>query len=473
MNARVNRTGGDTPHFKLAQTLKDTIDLVAHIGQYTKITGHSDKQTMAVCPLPQHDDKDASLSITPEKGFFYCHGCHATGTAVQFHMHMHGTSFREAVDELAQRYGLPPAAQPLADRDDTEGRDLALLDERAKLYHKTLCHPQAREAIACIKGRELTVESLQRFMIGYGLPQRGMRAPDVQLVRAGLTSKKGFEYMADRIVFPIRDASGVVRSFSGRIATGQGEADDRPKYLNGPETAYFSKGSLLYGLYEARQAIQETRRAIVVEGHLDVVMAHQHGFRNVVGSMGTALTQTHLRNLFRRADEIVVCFDPDAAGVKGAMRAIREAAPILTDDKRLSVLTLPAGLDPDGFLRTHGAEMFASRVASATAASRFAIEHLLGESNLRTVEGRAAFHQHVGALSEAFVAAPHFRAELCAAATLEADLQAMASALDVRDSDDAAQIEDALVRLQERSTMLLEALQRRALPRIRCGTAPA
>lgn len=445
----------DSPHYLLAQEIKEKVDIVDFISQFTKIAGKTEKQSMAVCPF--HDDTDASMSINPKKGFFYCHGCQATGTVVQFHQRYQGLEFREAVDDLAQKYGFRRVV-PLSEREDEEGQDLSLLNTSARNYHFNLTNEAARPAVNYMKDRGLTVESIRKFMIGFGLPRSGpVRNPPAHLVRAGLISEKGYEYMSGRMVFPIRDESGVVRSFAGRIVE---EGDTRPKYMNGPETAYFSKSNQLFGLYESRGTIAETRRTIVVEGYMDVVMLHQYGVSNAVAAMGTALSSQNIEALFRRADEIVLCLDPDKAGTKGAMRAITEAAPVLQDNQRISVLLLPPGQDPDEFVIQYGAEQFKALVDNAIPASTFVIKQKMDGAVMRTSEGRAAFRKEMDDFADLFVSAPHFRRELRESALIQSDLKAMASLSNLANIDDENAIEEELIRIQDRAAGLIDRLHK-------------
>lgn len=445
----------DSPHYLLAQEIKEKIDIVEFIRQFTKISGKTEKQSMAVCPF--HDDKDASMSINPKKGFFYCHGCQANGTVVQFHQRFQGLEFREAVDDLAQKYGLRRVV-PLAEREDEEGQDLALLNAAGRSYHFNLKSPEARGAVDYMKSRGLTVESIRRFMIGYGTPKpRPARNPPAQHVRAGLLSEKGYEYMSDRMVFPIRDEAGVVRSFAGRILQA---GDTRPKYMNGPETPYFSKTNQLFGLYESRATLSETRRAVVVEGYFDVVMLHQHGVTNAVAAMGTALSAQNIETLFRRVDEIVLCLDPDKAGIKGILRAITEAAPVMQDTRRLSVLLLPPGQDPDEYVLQHSAEQFKALLDHATPASTFVTQQMMDGAVMRTSEGRAAFRKSMDDFADLFVNAPHFRRELRESALVQSDLKAMASLSNLANIDDESAIEEELIRLQERAAGLIDRLHK-------------
>ena len=257
----------------------------------------------------------------------------------------------------------------------------------------------AQPAIAYLKGRGLTGEVAARFGLGYSPDEwDSLRQvfPDYEndvLVESGLVIEKSeeggghrkrYDRFRGRIMFPIRNTKGQVIGFGGRVMDG-GE----PKYLNSPETPLFQKGSELYGLFEARQAIREAGYVLVTEGYMDVVALAQLGFANAVATLGTACTPDHVQKLFRFTDSVVFSFDGDAAGRRAARKALDGALPYATDTRSIKFLFLPAEHDPDSYVREFGQEAFAEQIRQATPLSRFLIEAASVDCDLQSAEGRA------------------------------------------------------------------------------------
>jgi DNA primase len=250
-------------------------------------------------------------------------------------------------------------------------------------------------AIDYLKGRGLTGEIAARFRIGYApgdwqaLENVFPKYDDRALVEAGLVIEnegKRYDRFRDRVMFPIHSARGAVIGFGGRVL-GEGE----PKYLNSPETPLFEKGREIYGLVQAREAIRAAGRVLIVEGYMDVVALAQFGLGYAVATLGTATTPIHVSKLLRLADELVFCFDGDAAGRKAAWRALEVSLSLAPDHKPIRFLFLPDGEDPDTYVRRHGKEAFETRVREAQPLSDFLLGELRAESNLATAEGRARF----------------------------------------------------------------------------------
>jgi len=375
------------------QTLLGRVDIVEVVDRHVPLK-KAGANYQACCPF--HSEKSPSFTVSPTKQFYHCFGCGAHGTAIGFLMEHAGKTFPEAVEELARDAGLavPREERPGDAQRREEAGDLsAVLLTAAKYYRAAL--RDAPQAIDYLKGRGLTGAIAGRFGVGYApdawQPLSG-HVPDyadARLEQAGLVVSgeggKRYDRFRDRIMFPIHDSRGRVIGFGGRVL-GQGE----PKYLNSPETAVFSKGRELYGLYLARNAIRDASRVVVVEGYMDVVALAQHGIEYAVATLGTSTTPTHAQKLFRLADSVVFCFDGDAAGRKAAWRALENTLPVLQDGKDARFLFLPDGEDPDDFVRARGRTAFEAALSQATPAS----EYLLGELSVRhppdTAEGRAA-----------------------------------------------------------------------------------
>ncbi len=375
------------------QTLLSRTDVVAVIDRHVPLR-KAGANYVACCPF--HNEKTPSFSVSPAKQFYHCFGCGAHGTAVGFLMDYAGKSFPEAVEELARDAGLevPRIATGSARAKPEPGPDLnEVLLAAARFFRARL--KEAPAAIAYLKARGLTGEVAARFGIGYapdawqGLAAAFPHYDDPALEAAGLViagdDHKRYDRFRDRIVFPIHDARGRVIGFGGRVL-GSGE----PKYLNSPETALFSKGRELYGLYLARSAIRDAGQVVVVEGYLDVVALAQHGIAHAVATLGTATTPVHAQKLFRLTDNVVFCFDGDAAGRKAAWRALENALPVVSDGKNARFLFLPDGEDPDDFVRRHGKAAFDSAVDAALPLSQFLVDELTRRHPPDSTEGRAA-----------------------------------------------------------------------------------
>uniref|UniRef100_UPI002FE1ABC3 DNA primase n=1 Tax=Noviherbaspirillum sp. TaxID=1926288 RepID=UPI002FE1ABC3 len=356
---------------------------------------------MGLCPF--HNEKSPSFTVSPTKQFYHCFGCGAHGTAIGFLIEYSGLGFVEAVKDLAQNVGMIVPDQdrlPPAQRAEVQAKSLALSDamtQACDFYRQQL--RGAQHAVAYLKGRGLTGEIAARFGLGYApdgwdsLRQVFPNYDAPQLVEAGLLIEKGdedggprkrYDRFRDRIMFPIRNTKGQVIGFGGRVLDG-GE----PKYLNSPETPLFQKGSELYGLFEARQAIREAGYALVTEGYMDVVALAQLGFPQAVATLGTACTPTHVQKLLRQTDHVIFSFDGDAAGRRAARRALDACLPHASDNKTLKFLFLPAEHDPDSYVREMGADAFEQQVRDAMPLSQFLVKEVTADNDLSTSEGRA------------------------------------------------------------------------------------
>ncbi len=383
------------------QDLLNRVDIVDVVGRYVQLK-KGGANFMGLCPF--HNEKSPSFTVSPTKQFFHCFGCGAHGTAIGFLMEFSGMGFVEAVKDLAQNVGMTVPEQedrlPPAQRAEMRSKSLALSDamtQACNFYRQQL--RGARQAIDYLKGRGLTGEVAARFWVGYapdGWDSLRSVFPDYDaeaLVEAGLVidksseeggGRKRYDRFRDRIMFPIRNAKGQVIGFGGRVM-GAGE----PKYLNSPETPLFQKGSELYGLFEARQAIRDKGYVLVTEGYMDVVALAQFGFEQAVATLGTACTPTHVQKLLRQTDHVIFSFDGDTAGRRAARRALEACLPHATDNRSLKFLFLPAEHDPDSYIREFGNDAFEKMVHDATPLSQFLIATVTADIDLGTAEGRA------------------------------------------------------------------------------------
>ncbi|HYT86098.1 MAG TPA: DNA primase [Burkholderiales bacterium] len=373
------------------QELLHRVDIVDVIERYVPLK-KSGANHLACCPF--HSEKTPSFTVSPAKQFYHCFGCGAHGNAISFLMEYQGLGYVEAVKDLAESAGMKmPEFEPRENKPEA-GADLYAIMERACDYYRDQLKAAPR-AIEYLKGRGLTGKIAGRFGIGYapgGWQNLESVFPDYAdkaLKDAGLVidpegGGRRYDRFRDRIMFPILNQRGSVIAFGGRVL-GEGE----PKYLNSPETPLFEKGRELYGLAQARSAIRAAGRVIVVEGYMDVVALAQHGVEYAVATLGTATSVTHVQKLLRQTDEVVFCFDGDAAGRKAAWHALEVSLPHLADNKAMRFLFLPPEHDPDSYVREKGKEAFEKILETTRPLSEFFVEELMGRVELKTYEGRA------------------------------------------------------------------------------------
>ena len=372
------------------QELLHRVDIVDVIERYVPLKkGGANYQ--ACCPF--HTEKTPSFTVSPTKQFYHCFGCGAHGNAISFLMEYQGLGYVDAVKDLAESVGMKmPEFEPRTKKPES-GPDLYEIMKHACDYYREQLKAAPR-AIEYLKGRGLTGKIAARFGIGYApdgwqsLESVFQNYSDKALKDAGLVidpegDGRRYDRFRDRIMFPILNQRGSVIAFGGRVL-GEGE----PKYLNSPETPLFEKGRELYGLVQARLAIRAAGRAIVVEGYMDVVALAQHGVEYAVATLGTATSATHVQKLLRQTDEVVFCFDGDAAGRKAAWHALEVSLPHLADDKAMRFLFLPPEHDPDSFVREKGKEAFEEKLETARPLSEFFVDELMGRVELKTYEGR-------------------------------------------------------------------------------------
>jgi DNA primase len=387
------------------QELLARADVVDIVGRYVQLK-KGGANFMGLCPF--HAEKSPSFSVSPAKQFYHCFGCGKNGNAISFLMDHAGMTFIEAVKDLAQQYGLQVPEDDVSPQDRAKAAQMreqqatltSVLEKAGLAYIRHL--RSSGKAVAYLKGRGLSGEIAKTFGLGYA--PEGWRSlasvfPDYNdplLVESGLViagepgeenvqgEAKRYDRFRDRVMFPIRNVKGECIGFGGRVF-----GDEKPKYLNSPETPVFSKGRELYGLFEARPALREHGYALVTEGYMDVVALAQHGFANAVATLGTACTAEHVQKLFRFTDSIVFSFDGDAAGRRAARKALDAALPFATDVRTVKFLFLPAEHDPDSYIREHGHDGFAAYVSKALPLSRFMLEAAAEGCDLDTAEGRA------------------------------------------------------------------------------------
>ncbi|MEH6617429.1 MAG: DNA primase, partial [Porticoccus sp.] len=375
----------------------DRVDIVDVVGSRLDLR-KSGKNHSACCPF--HDEKTPSFTVSQDKQFYYCFGCGAGGNAIGFVIDFDRMSFPEAVETLAKHVGLEVPREASHD-DGASQRRKALydvMDKADRFYRSSLRnHPSAHEAINYLKSRALSGETAKNFGIGFAPPGwdnllQNLGGTDEAIGRlneSGLLierteDNKRYDRFRHRIMFPIRDVRGRTIGFGGRVL-----GDDKPKYLNSPETPLFHKGRELYGLFEANQKLRDIPNLLVVEGYMDVAALAQHGIYNAVATLGTAATPEHLDKLFRYTSEVVYCFDGDDAGRKAARRALETSLPVMFDGRTAKFMFLPDGEDPDTLVREIGSDKFLRLVQSSTPISDFLFESVSEGLDIESLDGRA------------------------------------------------------------------------------------
>lgn len=354
----------------------------------------SGKNLRACCPF--HTEKTASFTVSLEKQFYHCFGCGAHGTAIDFLMEYEHMSFLESIQELAVHSGITVPNSIFSHDISNHQHYYNLLDKVKQYFIDQLHHHHQHDKFNdYLKKRDLSAQIIEQFHIGmavdswndlfkkFGNTEKATK----QLNDVGLLShNKGRTYdrFRNRIMFPILDRRGRVVGFGGRVLD-----DGVPKYLNSPETTVFHKGCELYGLHQAIQANHRLNKIIIVEGYIDVVVLANHGITNAVATLGTAITSEHLRQLLRSAPEIIFCFDGDHAGSKASWRAAENSLPMLGGNHEFKFIALPAGEDPDSFLRKKGAYEFKKLIKNAQSYSDYFFSILKNRVDISSMDGRS------------------------------------------------------------------------------------
>lgn len=376
--------------------IRDRIDIADIVGHHVSLT-RAGQNLKGLCPF--HQEKSPSFTVSPSRQIFHCFGCGAGGNVFSFLTRITGASFPEVVRDLGRKVGIevqesagfnPQAAQ--------FGRIEQVNQAASSWFHKNLLDAQAGEPVrAYLAERGIEPATVTRFAIGVALGEweglikalthQGFTAGD--LAAAGLTiareqAGKGatgfYDRFRARVMFPIVDLRKRVVGFGGRTL-----GDGTPKYLNSPDTPLFKKGQTLFAFDQAREAIARTKTVIVVEGYFDAIALHQAGITHTVATLGTALTAEHIQALRRFATNVVLLFDPDAAGVRAALRGLDL---FVNSGLGVKVVTLPDGDDPDTYVRKAGAEAFARLEAAAPSLLDYALEHSVKEAESGSLEGR-------------------------------------------------------------------------------------
>lgn len=375
------------------QAVKEAADILEVVGEVVTLK-KAGANYLGLCPF--HGEKTPSFTVNSARGFFHCFGCGVGGDALAFVMRYQNLGFWDAVKQLAGRYHISLPEKDLTPRERESANKRKLIhdiNERAALlYHEQLCtEPGAEAARHYLKKRQIPAEVIESFQLGYApeswdflLKKMADLGPET-LVEAGLVvereSGSGFyDRFRNRVLFPILGPSGQHVGFGGRTL---GD-DKQAKYLNSPETIVFNKGRTLFGLFQNKDAIRRSKRALIVEGNFDLISLVAAGIHDVVAPLGTALTQQHIQALRGYAQEAILLFDGDQAGIKAAMRAV----PLFLSEKvDARVVILPDGHDPDTFINSFGAQDLGRILAEASSLPEFVVGHLVATHGL-TLEGK-------------------------------------------------------------------------------------
>lgn len=375
------------------QAVKEAADILEVVGEIVTLK-KAGANYLGLCPF--HSEKTPSFTVNAARGFFHCFGCGAGGDALTFVMRYQNLGFMDAVKQLAGRYHIPLPEKDLSpqERESASKRKFIhdINERAAAIYHQQLCFgPEADVARLYLKKRRIPDETVQAFQLGYApeswdfLLKKMEDVGPESLAEAGLAVSRDsgagyYDRFRNRVLFPILGPSGQHVGFGGRTLGN----DKQAKYLNSPETLVFNKGRTLFGLFQNKDAIRRSKRALIVEGNFDLISLVAAGVHDVVAPLGTALTRQHIHALRGYAQDAVLLFDGDQAGIRAAMRAV----PLFLSEKLdAKVVILPDGHDPDTFINEFGTEALERNVAAASSLPEFVVGHLVATHGL-TLEGK-------------------------------------------------------------------------------------
>lgn len=364
-------------------------DLVELIDSYVPLKKRGNSY-IACCPF--HNEKSPSFNVVAKKQFYHCFGCGASGNAISFVMSYLNQGFPDAVDTLASRLGLTTPKEGQTDQSNA-ANDLYKLLGKVSLYYQNTLKNEGQIAINYLRSRGLSGEIAKQYQLGF-IPDGWHHLEKIfpknqkELITTGMLIKtddgKIYDRYRHRIMFPIHDRHGRIIGFGGRVL----DANQKPKYLNSPETVIFQKSRELYGLHQIISEQRTVESVIVVEGYMDVIVLAQHGVNNAVATLGTATSPYHIQLLAKHTQKIIFCFDGDAAGKQAAWRGLESSLPHLNTGLDARFIFLPDGHDPDSLVREEGKEQFLKRMEEATPLHRFFFDTLSKEINLATPAGK-------------------------------------------------------------------------------------
>lgn len=382
---------------ELVRSSTNLVDLVSETVSLKPI--HGGRDFVGLCPF--HDDKNPSFHVYPDRQTYRCWVCDQGGDCFRWVMEIEKLPFPEAMESLARRARLeiPKKKRDEATSDNQLKKtdSLAVVEWAVNLMHSTLrTSAKAENAREYVKKRKLSEDTVRNFRLGYHpedwnwfLDQARARFTPAQLVAAGLIQERNngpgyFDNLVGRLVFPIIDERGRPVAFGGRVLPG-GNIESDAKYWNSLESAIFHKRRTLYAFDRARETIRRSKTAIIVEGYMDCIACHQAGVTNAVATLGTAMTEDHVRFLRRFAEKVVLVYDSDKAGQDAAERSISR---FLAEDLDLRILSVPSGKDPADYLEDHTSEEFYALTASASEAWEYKLQSILQRISINTIAGR-------------------------------------------------------------------------------------
>ncbi|MFC1855148.1 DNA primase [Thermodesulfobacteriota bacterium] len=353
------------------------------------------KNYKGLCPF--HSEKSPSFSVNPDKQFFHCFGCGEGGDIFTFLMKYENISFYDAIKTLAGSAGITLETEPASPekKQRAELRDKLFLinEEAANFFVSNFKTKFGEQCIDYLKNREMTKDSIKKFKIGVALDSwdsllkhlKSKGYSEEIIEKAGLIVKKEgassyYDRFRKRLIFPILNTSGNVIGFGGRVLD-----DSLPKYLNSPETPLFNKGENLYALFQAKESARKLNYLIIVEGYLDAITPNQYGVENVVATLGTALTENHIRLIKRYVKKVVLIFDPDEAGTKAALRGLDL---FLKTDMKANVVALKENLDPDNFMKKYGKDGFLKELTKSVRILDFFINYTINATKIKTIDDK-------------------------------------------------------------------------------------
>ena len=348
----------------------------------------------ACCPF--HNEKTASFSVSETKQFYYCFGCGAKGNVIDFLMEFLNLAYPEAIRNLANTLGMDvPESREESKKYDEFKRLEEILISAQTLFLKSL--KENEKAIDYLKQRGITGETAKVFGLGFApndyntLKKQLNQYKESDMLSVGLlanSDNENYVKFRNRIMFPIYNTYGNLCGFGGRLLT---ENNKLPKYMNSPETKLYSKRNILYGLNIARKVKETEKRIFVVEGYMDVINLHQNDIKNVVATLGTAISQSHLLNCFKYSKEIIFAFDGDEAGQKAAWRSVEQLLPVIKDGYEASFSFLPDNLDPDSFVSKFGKDGWEKELNNKISLENFIFHKLSADINLESASGKATY----------------------------------------------------------------------------------
>ena len=384
---------------EIIDEVRQTNDIVDIISQYVHLK-RSGRNFFGLCPF--HNEKSPSFSVSPDKQIFHCFGCGVGGNVFTFLQKIEGISFVEAVQTLAERSNIQlPTLQNSADsyKEELKSKVYKVNEFTAQFYHENLYKPEAKIAQEYIKKRKLTNNTLKSFRIGFSgkfdelyreLKKQGFE--DTEILESGLVNKndngKYIDRYRNRLMFPICDARGRVIAFGGRVLD-----DSKPKYINSPENVVYSKGRNLFGLNVAKKG--DTKKLLIVEGYMDVISLHQRGITNVVAPLGTALTQQQGWLLRKNAEQIILSFDSDEAGLTAKIRALDILQNMGCD---IRILQMEGAKDPDEYIIKYGNVRFKALIEKAISVVEFKVKVLKKDIDLENVNDKIKFLNEIAKL---------------------------------------------------------------------------